>query len=787
MGAFPRALFSEMELRVMRWFAIQNGVARLPTVKQTKRRRQNIMEITGIESTTVEGKLGHLYMVNDWRKIIEHEFANPLVRGKLHFYPEDSGYHLEDARQAERWRDEVDGNLACPMVRDRDGKDYFVEEPCLASIDGLGRIAPIMPMCWFTRGGRTWARVHLLRLTRYSDAFVIDGRPDSTLDIPLDVFFMSVLDLQDHDTQRRYGLPSPDRIAGVLHSEDPVPSVNRWRAVAAGKRVYSLPLWMYCDDTSRNVSKKWNKHNSILFTLAGLPRKYCQMLYNIHFIATSNIAAPLEMMEHIVNTLRAVRQGGIEEWDCVHQEQVLAVPWVLAFQGDNPMSSEFAAHIGMTGKCFCHICDVRGADEKNHAPEDAGAIEQVSEFLKEQTREALSVQLDRILEGAPSAHFVKKLAAECAKIKEDLHSQPLESTAKTDELKRKMKEFRGTLPENLFNPCLDIPDFDPNQDSPVEILHVVLLGVVKYWWRDAVSHQTSQGKEELKTQLSSADVAGLNTARLRGHTLPAIDDLPSYLDILQSAIDDFLIATALWMTQWFNKPKFHLFSYNLVIQLRTRAFAHLHAVRHLISGGFLCRDPWQAGADNEFREFMCMEAVEWPERAGHYTALSENSLVPWRSTLTSSHHVAHGLVPSTVLRCRKLVLSNGDTLEVNKYTFYRTGIPEPPMVPNIGLVREILVDPDQQILIGVLVAKCEIGTYIEPYEFPSCRVSPNDLVLVTFNADSRSREEVIEQAVQNRKKWNVAEAQRKKKTKVPAKGTKRRADETGKHQTSKRV
>lgn len=66
---------------------------------------------------------------------------------------------------------------------------------------------------------------------------------------------------------------------------------------------------------------------------------------------------------------------------------------------------------------------------------------------------------------------------------------------------------------------LDTLDFDPNSDSPVEILHVVLLGVVKYWWRDAVSRQNSKGKELLKTRLSSVDVAGLNISPLRGHTL----------------------------------------------------------------------------------------------------------------------------------------------------------------------------------------------------------------------------------------------------------------------------
>ena len=91
---------------------------------------------------------------------------------------------------------------------------------------------------------------------------------------------------------------------------------------------------------------------------------------------------------------------------------------------------------------------------------------------------------------------------------------------------------------------------------------------------------------------------------------------------LKDAIDDFLAATALWTTQWFNKPKFHLFahlldhilrfgpatlysteafgSYNFVIRLCSvnlnkyapsldiaRSFSHLHAVRHLLSGGYV--------------------------------------------------------------------------------------------------------------------------------------------------------------------------------------------------------
>ena len=63
---------------------------------------------------------------------------------------------------------------------------------------------------------------------------------------------------------------------------------------------------MYCDDTSGNSSKKWNKHNSFLFNLAGLPKEEVHKEYNIHFLCTSNVAPPLEMSEGIVKQLEYV-------------------------------------------------------------------------------------------------------------------------------------------------------------------------------------------------------------------------------------------------------------------------------------------------------------------------------------------------------------------------------------------------------------------------------------------------------------------------------------------------
>ncbi len=63
---------------------------------------------------------------------------------------------------------------------------------------------------------------------------------------------------------------------------------------------------------------------------------------------------------------------------------------------------------------------------------------------------------------------------------------------------------------------------NPHSDTPVEVLHTVLLGFVKYFWRDVIQNQLGRNvaqKETLKTRLNSFDVAGLQIPPLAGHLL----------------------------------------------------------------------------------------------------------------------------------------------------------------------------------------------------------------------------------------------------------------------------
>ncbi|KAI8827358.1 hypothetical protein BJ741DRAFT_521133, partial [Chytriomyces cf. hyalinus JEL632] len=66
------------------------------------------------------------------------------------------------------------------------------------------------------------------------------------------------------------------------------------RTKANNWQVINVPLTLFNDDTRGNVSKKWNKYESWLFTLAGLPFKATQQQGNIHFICTSKRASAIE-------------------------------------------------------------------------------------------------------------------------------------------------------------------------------------------------------------------------------------------------------------------------------------------------------------------------------------------------------------------------------------------------------------------------------------------------------------------------------------------------------------
>ncbi|KAG9089952.1 hypothetical protein FRC06_001282 [Ceratobasidium sp. 370] len=537
MTAFPRAVFSGKELDVVRWFSGKCGIPGMPANSTIQSRFEHIITLLGLESRLVQSKLGNYFAVNSLCSIIANEMANPLVRDQLVFYPQDDGKSLRQAANGKRWMDEVDASLAAPMVRKClavGHHDYFVHEPFLASISVENEPhtvpKPLLPIRYFERSGELFARSHPLLPT--DSGYVIDG--ETHLEVPLSAFLLPYPEfLREYG---RYEMPCPSNILGIQFSDDtqpwPGPVENPWRKKANGKVVRSVPIWLYCDDTSGNMSKKWNKHNSFLFTLAGLPREHSQHPYNVHFLATSNIATPLEMLEEIAVELCEARYNGFSAYDSKIGEEVLIIPWVYAFQGDNPMQSEICSHIGMAGKFFCRVCHVRGKD-KDRADDTGGDVNRVEEFMRihqprhaSETIACLQAQEAIALQGTFS---VVDMEARKTGVKDKYLSAFLGLLKERYNKERELgvegsglgflQNLRHNLPDRLYNPALIIPDLDANQDTPVEILHVILLGIVKYFWRDAVARQDNEGREVLKARINSLDLSGLGLSTPQGKTL----------------------------------------------------------------------------------------------------------------------------------------------------------------------------------------------------------------------------------------------------------------------------
>ncbi|KAI0638455.1 hypothetical protein C8Q77DRAFT_1188202 [Trametes polyzona] len=658
----PRSVFSQRQLDLFLWLLRVNDVEDVPSVRNMLRLNVVLQRACGIDSIAYKGVLGHPYYVNALNQIIAQEMGNPLVRPHLSFYPENTdGRHLSEARQGAHWLEEVPDDFLTPMVRVR-SKDYYVHEPMMCED---GRVC--MPMRWFTRaeGGHhtMYAKCWDMEPVASDTGSGWRVMQTSSFEVPASRLLKNFPDLCA--AAPMYDLPPPTRIFDVTltpaRAEDP-PSIvpwtytnpangNVWRVRAKGHRVVAFPLWMYCDDTSGNLSKKWNEHNSVLITAAGLPREHAQKEYNIHFLTTSNIAPPLEMMDGVVDQLRSCQKDGVWAWDCTFNEPVLVIPSVLALLGDNPMQSEFACHIGLQAKLFCRNCWVKGRDvagehEGERAPRDDAAIANASDRPMPKKRgrakralESMSDMVCRVkaflkpgtprnkhetAEKLQSYFTLAAVPGTKTKIKERRTESGIKDTlqlAHLEQLFNSYKTKRGftakqaalsaaiaELPETTTNPIWRIRELDAHQDTPVEVLHVVLLGFVKYFWRDLIQGQL-KNKDELKdvlaTRLSSLDVSGLGISPLAGKTLvqyagsltgrdfralaqaapfviydmvsaecyqawvalsrlvpliwePHIENVAEHLVLLKKEIDYFLHSTARWTVRWFNKPKFHI-------------------------------------------------------------------------------------------------------------------------------------------------------------------------------------------------------------------------------------
>ena len=165
----------------------------------------------------------------------------------------------------------------------------------------------------------------------------------------------------------------------------------------AGKRmVYAVPLIVFMDDVSANISKQWNKHHVIYISNANMPREMIEKQFCIRFVSSSPHAAPMELMRGFKESLtyaffflysRRLRslttyseaaENGVVTWDCKNNEEVLLCPYGLFWGADNPMQAEECSHGGLACNYFCRTCKVGGTKEWKSSDEGFQSLFSVS-------------------------------------------------------------------------------------------------------------------------------------------------------------------------------------------------------------------------------------------------------------------------------------------------------------------------------------------------------------------------------------------------------------------------
>ncbi|KAG9090973.1 hypothetical protein FRC07_011969, partial [Ceratobasidium sp. 392] len=91
--------------------------------------------------------------------------------------------------------------------------------------------------------------------------------------------------------------------------------------------------------------------------------------------------------------------------------------------------------------------------------------------------------------------------------------QPIEDNA----IIVRQAEWLKTQPAEPFNVLFQIHGLDPHRDTPVEILHTILLGVEKYAWHAFHSSTKPDAHKTFEARLQSADIKGLEVDNIRAN------------------------------------------------------------------------------------------------------------------------------------------------------------------------------------------------------------------------------------------------------------------------------
>ncbi|KAJ6525374.1 hypothetical protein B0H19DRAFT_1214937 [Mycena capillaripes] len=493
----PRLRISNSLMRVFLWILRESGARDVPSFDRLRQVQKEIRKEYGIPSIPCKSALGNVFFINDPRAIIAQDWANPAVRAQMHVYPEipEDGV-VREIWHAMKWRKYMDLDVLSPMY-DAGNAHYYVNE--LARLKNGNFVVPVR---WLTYRGKV-----------HADAFVvvIDEAGDATIDDSKTVIIAAV------DLSENYPNLQDRKLIPRWSERMPNPK----RGIAGGDPLYVTLVDFFGDDVSGNQSKSWNKHLNGYMANRTLPRKLLQQEFHVHFISTSPHASMAEQFQEFKTAIEDTHSNPVRVQD-EHGKTTKFCIYCNCTPSDNPMQSEICGHIGGKGNKFCRKCHVGGTQEEKAdiaQPGKPRTKENTLSELKKQVNLACGGVAKRVQElqtqtgvkDVYTQYWIEEILARATQMREE--DAEITDTA----IKSELIQWTRDNEEKLYGPFLTLKGFDPAADTPVELLHTILLGAVKYIWHITHTPWSAEKKKTYSTRLQATETDGLSIHAIRAN------------------------------------------------------------------------------------------------------------------------------------------------------------------------------------------------------------------------------------------------------------------------------
>ncbi|KAJ7133713.1 hypothetical protein C8R43DRAFT_895024 [Mycena crocata] len=510
----PRLRLSSSQLKMILWIMKECGAKDVPSFNGFRAMQKHIRKTTGVRSEAHKSDLGNLFYVNDIRDLIAKDFANPEVAPYIQKYPEDvAGGPISEIWQVKlgRWHD-IPMDALPPSILVGHQRFYIHEVAELAD----GRWA--IPVIWIVSKGIKFAECRLVD-TMVGQSEIQSVSPD-VVRIPLSDL------ISNHETLERHSeaVHTHDASAHCREFAEHIPNCHR--AIDNGEDLFTVWAPVWADDVSGARSKQYQKHLNIYTANANLPGQLLQQEYNVRFISTSPHAGSLEQLKVVVNHVKSTHVQPIRTYDADTSRPCGVRLNVPDGPADNPQQAEEASHIGHQGLYFCRRCHVGGSHEERECPNGYHAFYEASQPRSVQEIRSCVLSQLRLATYGVAAPVIALQTATGTKDKIAQHwidiliPKAREMHAETpsrsvDDISNALLAWLNEQTDQPYNPLLDLPFFDPSQDTLVEILHTILLGDAKYTWYELHHNWTPAQQDLFTVRLQSTNLDGLRVPPIR--------------------------------------------------------------------------------------------------------------------------------------------------------------------------------------------------------------------------------------------------------------------------------